>query len=182
MSAEQTTIPRLELLADELARAESGTRFVYDCLARLTEDLALEQAIAVVDHDDAAHVFNRGGRPLSIGWERHVALSRTPGIHTVPERAAYQQLLGDAHHLCAVALRLAHRHGDGLESTLRDITGVIAVGCDANHVSTTLQVLVDASRAPARVRELIRRAAREATDGPLVLEVIVHEPARLRAL
>ena len=181
MSAEQTTIPRLELLADELARAESGTSFVYACLARLAEDLGLEQAIAVVDRDDVTHVFNRGGRPLSVGWERHIALGRTPGIHTVPERADHEQLLRDAHHLCAVALRLALRHGDGLESTLREITGVVAVGREATDISTTIQVLVDASRAPARVRELIRRTARAATDGPLVLEVIVHEPARLRA-
>ena len=65
---------------------------------------------------------------------------------------------------------------------LRDLGGIVAVGHETNAVSTTVQVLVDASRAPARVREVVRKMARAATDGPLVLEVIVHEPARLRSV
>ena len=181
MSVEQTTTTRLTSLADELALAESGTGFVYACLARLVDALDLDQAIAVVDRDGITAVFNRGARPLSIGWERHIALSRTPGIHTVPERPAHADLLAEAHHLCAVALRLAQRRSDDLDSMLRDLGGIVAVGQEASGVSTTVQVLVDASRAPARVREVVRRMARAATEGPLVLEVIVHEPARLRA-
>jgi hypothetical protein len=180
-TAEQTTTIRLTSLADELARAESGTGFVYVCLARLVEELDLDQAIAVVERGGVTQVFNRSGLPLTVGWERHIALSRTPGIHTVPERPAHSDVLAEAHHLCAVAGRLAQRHCDDLESMLRDLGGIVAVGHEAGQASTTVQVLVDASRAPARVREVVRKLARAATDGPLVLEVIVHEPARLRA-
>jgi hypothetical protein len=46
--------------------------------------------------------------------------------------------------------------------------------------ATNVQVLVDASRAGVRIRETVRKVARSTTDGPLVLEVIVHEPRRLR--
>ncbi len=180
--AEQTTITRLASLADELARAESGTTFVYACLERLVEELALEQAIVIVDRDGLAQVFNRGGRPLSIGWERHIALDRTPGIHTVPERPEHDDALREAHHLCAVAFRLARNRCDDLESALRGIVGIVAVGQERTDAATTLQVLVDASRAPARIREVVRKMARADTEGPLVLEVIVHEPARLRAV
>ena len=182
MSVHQTTTSRLTSLADELAQAQSGTGFVYSCLARLVEELDLDQAMAVVDRDGVTQVFNRDGRPLTVGWERHIALSRTLGIHTVPDRPAHADLLAEAHHLCAVALRLAHSRSGDLESMLRDLGGIVAVGHEASGASTTVQVLVDASRAPARVREVVRKMARAATDGPLVLEVIVHEPARLRAV
>lgn len=180
MSSEQTTIPRLTSLADDLAHAESGTSFVYACLSRLVEELGLEQAIAVLEREGTTQVFNREGLPLSIGWERHIALDRAVGIHTVPARDEHDDVLREAHHLCTIAFRLAHSRHDDLESLLRSTTGIVAVGREASEVSTTVQVLVDASRAPARVRELVRKLARAATDGPLVLEVIVQEPARLR--
>ena len=181
MSVDQTTTSRLTSLADELAQAQSGTGFVYSCLARLVDALDLDQVIAVVDRDGLTQVFNRDARPLTVGWERHIALSRTVGIHTVPDRPEQSDLLAEAHHLCAVALRLAQGRSDDLESMLRDLGGIVAVGHETNAASTTVQVLVDASRAPARVREVVRKMARAATNGPLVLEVIVHEPARLRA-
>ena len=182
MSPEQTTIPRLASLADDLARAESGTSFVYGCLSKLVEELALEQVVAVVEREGVTQVFNRNGLPLTVGWERHVALDRVAGIHTVPDRSDHDALLREAHHLCTVAFRLAQSRQDDLESLLRATAGIVAVGCEDTGASTTVQVLVDASRAPSRVRELVRKMARAATDGPLVLEVIVHEPARLRAL
>ena len=185
MSAEHTIIPRATLgaatLADRLAHADSGTTFVYECLGRLVEDLGLEHAIAVVECEGAIHVFNRGRLPLSVGWERHIALGRVAGIHTVPERPDHHDLLDEAHHLCTVAFRLAPGRLDDLESGLRAIAGIVAVGQDTTAASTTVQVLVDANRAPARVRELVRKQARASADRPLVLEVIVHEPARLRA-
>lgn len=177
----EQTITRTTTLADELGRAESGTSFVYLCLAHLVDALGLEHAVAVVERDGIAHVFNRGGLPLTVGWERQIALERVPGIHTVPERDRHSGELLDAHRLCTVALRLAQCRGDSLEGALRSIDGIVAVGRDENQASTTVQVLVDASRAPARVREAVRKTARAATQGPLVLEVIVHEPARLRS-
>ncbi len=182
MSPEPTTIPRLASLADDLAHAESGTSFVYGCLSRLVEDLALEQVIAVVQREDVTQAFNRDGLPLSVGWERHIALNRAVGIHTVPDRSDHDALLREAHHLCTVAFRLAQSRQEGLESILRATAGVVAVGCQDTGSSTTVQVLVDASRAPARVREVVRKVARATITGPLVLEVIVHEPARLRAI
>lgn len=182
MSPEQTTIPRLASLADDLAHAESGTRFVYECLSKLVEELALEQVIAVVERESVTQVFNRNGLPLTVGWERHIALDRAPGIHTVPDRSEHDDLLREAHHLCTVAVRLAQSRQTDLESQLRATAGIVSVGQEDMGASTTVQVLVDASRAPSRVREVVRRMARAATTGPLVLEVIVHEPARLRAL
>jgi len=187
VSAEQTTTPRTArlgkaALADELAHADSGTTFVYECLARLVGELELEHAIAVIESEGVCHVFNRGQLPLSVGWERHIALGRAPGIHTVPERPDHGDLLDEAHHLCSVAFRLAPSRRDDLESSLRAIAGIVAVGHEISAAALTVQVLVDASRAPAKVRELLRKQARAATDRPLVLEVIVHEPARLRAV
>jgi hypothetical protein len=183
VSSEKTTIPRLASLADDLAHAESGTSFVYGCLARLVDELDLEQVIAVVEREGGVtQVFNRYGLPLSVGWERHIALDRAVGIHTVPDRPDQQDLLREALHLCTVAFRLAQSRQDGLESLLRATAGIVAVGTEDTGASTTVQVLVDASRAPARVREVVRKIVRAATSGPLVLEVIVHEPARLRAL
>jgi hypothetical protein len=182
VSPEQTTIPRLASLADDLARAESGTSFVYGCLSKLVEELALEQVVAVLECEGITQVFNRNGLPLTVGWERRVALDRVAGIHTVPDRSDHDALLREAHHLCTVAFRLAQSRQDDLESLLRATAGIVAVGCEDTGASTTVQVLVDASRAPSRVRELVRKMARAATDGPLVLEVIVHEPARLRAV
>ena len=179
MSPDRTTTPRTTL-ADQLAHADSGTTFVYDCLARLVDDLDLEHAIAVIECEGAIHVFNRGRLPLSVGWERHIALARVTGFHTVPERPEHRDLLDEAHHLCTVAFRLAPSRRGDLESSLRAITGIVAVGQDTTPSAMTVQVLVDASRAPARVRELVRKQARAASDRALVLEVIVHEPARLR--
>ena len=182
MSPDQTTIPRLASLADDLARADSGTSFVYGCLARLVEELALDQVIAVVEREDVTQVFNRDGLPLSVGWERHIALERAVGIHTVPDRSDHEALLREAHHLCTIAFRLAQSRHEDLESLLRATAGIVAVGCENTGSSTTVQVLVDASRTPARVREVVRKMARAAMTGPLVLEVIVQEPARLRAI
>ena len=183
MSSEQTTIPRLASLADDLAHAESGASFVYGCLAELVAELDLEQVIAVVEREGGVtQVFNRSGLPLSVGWERHIALERAVGIYTVPDRSDQGKLLREALHLCTVAFRLAHSRRDDLESLLRATEGIVAVGQEDTGASTTVQVLVDASRAPARVREVVRKLARATTSGPLVLEVIVHEPARLRSV
>ena len=66
--------------------------------------------------------------------------------------------------------------------SLRETDGIVAVGLERAGDATNVQVLVDASRAGARIRETVRKLARSTTDGPLVLEVIVHEPRRLRTV
>ncbi len=181
-----TTSPRLlDALADALATAPSGTEFLYACLARLTDELALDHALVVVEHEGAVQVFNRRRLPITVGWERQIALQRSPGIHTVPERADDHDLLRDAHRLCTVAFRLDRSRVDAnptrdLEMSLRETDGIVAVGVEGTGDATSVQVLVDASRAGARIRETVRKVARSTTDGPLVLEVIVHEPRRLR--
>jgi hypothetical protein len=179
-------VPRLlDALADELATAASGIEFLYSCLSRLADELALEHALVVVEHEGVVQVFNRRRLPINVGWERQIALQRSPGIHTVPERSGHQDLLVDAHRLCTVAFRLARsRTGTGpnrdLEMSLRETDGIVAVGFEQAGDSTSVQVLVDASRAGVRIRETVRKLARSTTDGPLVLEVIVHESRRLR--
>jgi hypothetical protein len=178
---------RLDALADALATARSGTEFVYSCLARLTDELALDHALVVVEHEGAVQVFNRRRLPIRVGWERQVALQRSPGVHTVPERPEHHDLLCDAHRLCTVAFRLDRSRLDtnptrDLEMSLRETDGIVAVGLERAGDATNVQVLVDASRAGARIRETVRKLARSTTDGPLVLEVIVHEPRRLRTV
>jgi hypothetical protein len=192
VSAEQHTVavrPLLDALAEDLATATSGTEFLYSCLSTLTDQLALEQALVVVEHEGVIQVFNRRRLPITVGWERQVALQRSPGIHTVPERSDHHDLLMDAHRLCTVAFRLDRSRIDtridtgpahDLEMSLRATDCIVAVGLERTGPATSLQVLVDASRAGSRIRETVRKMARAETDGPLVLEVIVHEPSRLR--
>jgi hypothetical protein len=181
-----TTVPLLlDALADALATAPSGTEFVYSCLARLTDELALDHALVVVEHEGAVQVFNRRRLPITVGWERQIALQRSPGVHTVPERPDHHDLLCNAHRLCTVAFRLDRSRLDtkparDLEMSLRETDGIVAVGVERAGDATNVQVLVDASRAGVRIRETVRKVARSTTDGPLVLEVIVHEPRRLR--
>ena len=139
----------------------------------------------VVEHEGVVQVFNRRRLPITVGWERQMALQRSPGIHTVPERPDHRDLLGDAHRLCTVAFRLARSRLDtnptrDLEMSLREIDGIVAVGVERAGDAMNVQVLVDASRAGVRIRERVRKMARSTSKGPLVLEVIVHEPRRLR--
>ncbi len=102
-----TTGPRLlDALADALATAPSGTEFLYSCLSELTDELDLDHALVVVEHEGVVQVFNRRRLPITVGWERQMALQRSPGIHTVPERPDDRDLLCDAHRLCTVAFRL----------------------------------------------------------------------------
>jgi hypothetical protein len=181
-----TTGPRLlDVLADALATAPSGTEFLYSCLSELTAELDLDHALVVVEHEGVVQVFNRRRLPITVGWERQMALQRSPGIHTVPERPDHRDLLCGAHRLCTVAFRLARSRLDAnptrdLEMSLREIDGIVAVGVEHAGDATSVQVLVDASRAGVRIRERVRKMVRSTTDGPLVLEVIVHEPRRLR--
>ena len=89
----------------------------------------------VVEHEGVVQVFNRRRLPITVGWERQVALQRSPGIHTVPERSDQHELLVDAHRLCTVAFRLdrsraAHESARDLEMALRGTDGIVAVGVE----------------------------------------------------
>ena len=144
---------RLDALADALATARSGTEFVYSCLARLTDELALDHALVVVEPEGAVQVFNRRRLPITVGWERQVALQRSPGVHTVPERPEHHDLLCDAHRLCTVAFRLDRSRLDtnptrDLEMSLRETDGIVAVGLERAGDATNARAGGHRARAP----------------------------------
>ncbi len=183
VSVDQTTTSRLTSLADELAQAQSGTGFVYSCLARLVEALDLDQAIAVVDRDGLTQVFNRDARPLSVGWERHIALE--PHARD-PHRARPARALGPARR-GPPPLRRRTAPRAAAEAMISSRCSVTSEGSSPWATRRTPRrrrcrcSSMPAARRPASARSSARWLA-TATNGPLVLEVIVHEPARLRAV
>jgi diguanylate cyclase (GGDEF)-like protein len=93
-------------LAAELARTESGLEFVYRALERVTQALDIEDAVVVIDAEDAGRqIFRHGRRPVQGFPIGEVVEHAVAGLYTHPNAVPPDVADGVA-NLCAVALRL----------------------------------------------------------------------------
>jgi diguanylate cyclase (GGDEF)-like protein len=108
----------VQLLANELADAESGLGFIYEALDKVAQHWSLEDLILVVDEPPIGRqLFRAGRRPVTASWAPETVENAKPGLYPQPE--AFDTDLSNAiSSICSIAMRLDLLHHDASHDPL----------------------------------------------------------------